>query len=62
MDDRENVVYEAHARPSPSVIQIRDPAKVSSKSPSGTDLGFPFMETRAEGEEDAHSHLSPDQS
>lgn len=62
MDDRKNIAYEAHARPSPPVIPISDPSKVSSKSPPGPDLGFPSIETRAEGEDDAHLHLTPAQS
>ena len=62
MDDRGNIVYEAHAKPSPSVIQIRDPAKVSSKSPPGPGLGFPSIATRAEGEDDAHLRLASAQS
>lgn len=62
MDERKNIVYEAHARPSPSVIQTRDPAMVSNKSPLSPDLGFPSMETSAEGGNDAHLHLTPAQS
>jgi len=62
MDDRENIVYGTQARPSPSVIQIRHPAKVSSKIPPGPGLEFPSIETRANGQDDAHLCLTPAQS
>lgn len=62
MDDKEIIVCEAHARLSPAVIQIRDPAEVSSKSPPDPGLGFPSIETRAGGENDTHLHLTPAQS
>lgn len=57
MDDRGNIIYEAHARPVPSVIQIRDPDKVSSKSP-GPGLGFPSTEMMAAGQYDTQLHLT----
>lgn len=37
------------------------PGKVSSKSSPGPGLGFVSTETRAEGGDDAHTHLSPAQ-
>lgn len=37
------------------------PAKVSSKSSPGPGLGFSSIETRAEGEDDAHIHPTPAQ-
>lgn len=58
MDDRGNIIYEAHARPVPSVIHIRDPAKVSSKSPPGPGLRFPSAEAMADGEYDTQLHLT----